>query len=143
MKVLVCGAGVIGVTTAYYLATMGHDVVVIDRLPAPGMDTSFANAGQISWGYAAPWAAPGVPLKALRWLVERHAPLILRPRLDPSLWKWLLQMMGNCTQEAYTQNKQRMVRLAAFSAACLQGLRLDLGIRYDEGTHGTLQLFRS
>ena len=85
MKVVVCGAGVIGVTTAYYLAAMGHDVVVVDRLSAPGMDTSFANAGQVSWGYASPWAAPGIPLKALRWLFERHAPLILRPRFDPAL----------------------------------------------------------
>lgn len=143
MKVLVCGAGVIGVTTAYYLATMGHDVVVVDRLPAPGMDTSFANAGQVSWGYASPWAAPGIPLKALGWLFERHAPLILRPRLDPALWKWLLQMMGNCTQDAYTRNKQRMVRLAAFSAESLRELRAELCLRYDEGTSGTLQLFRS
>jgi D-amino-acid dehydrogenase len=143
MKVVVCGAGVIGVTTAYYLAAMGHDVVVVDRLSAPGMDTSFANAGQVSWGYASPWAAPGIPLKALAWLFERHAPLILRPRFDPALWKWLLRMLGNCTQDAYMRNKQRMVRLAAFSAEALRELRSELGLRYDEGTSGTLQLFRS
>jgi D-amino-acid dehydrogenase len=143
MKVLVCGAGVIGVTTAYYLATMGHEVTVVDRMPHPGMDTSFANAGQVSWGYAAPWAAPGIPLKALRWMFERHAPLILRPRIDPCLWKWLVQMLGCCTQESYERNKTHMVRLAAFSVACLQELRADLGLHYDEGTRGTLQVFRS
>lgn len=142
MRIVVCGAGVIGVTTAYYLATMGHQVSIIDRQPHPGMETSFANAGQVSWSYAAPWAAPGIPLKALRWLFERHAPLILRPRLDPSLWKWLIQMLGSCTREAYMRNKRHMVRLAAFSAECLRELRETLQLRYDEGAHGTLQIFR-
>lgn len=142
MRVVVCGAGVIGITTAYYLATMGHEVTVVDRQPHPGMETSFANAGQVSWSYAAPWAAPGIPLKALRWLFERHAPLILRPRLDPPLWKWLFQMLGSCTREAYMRNKRRMLRLAAFSAACLRDLRRDLQLHYDEGTGGTLQVFR-
>ena len=143
MKILVCGAGVIGVTTAYYLATMGHEVVVVDRLPHPGMDTSFANAGQVSWGYAAPWAAPGIPLKALRWAFQRHAPLILRPRIDPALWAWLVRLLGQCNAAAYARNKTHMVRLAAFSAACLQELRDELGLHYDQGTRGTLQLFRS
>jgi D-amino-acid dehydrogenase len=143
MKVLVCGAGVIGVTTAYYLAVEGHEVAVIDRLPHPGMDTSFANAGQVSWGYAAPWAAPGIPLKALRWMFERHAPLVFRPRLDPSLWRWLVQMLAHCTRDDYARSKAHMVRLAAFSAACLQELRTALNLRYDENTRGTLQLFRS
>lgn len=143
MKIIVCGAGVIGVTTAYYLATMGHEVVVIDRLPHPGMDTSFANAGQISWGYAAPWAAPGIPLKALRWIFERHAPLIVRPRIDPQLWKWLARMLAQCNEPAYMRSKTQMVRLASFSTACLRQLREDLGLHYDEGTRGTLQVFRS
>jgi D-amino-acid dehydrogenase len=143
MKVLVCGSGVIGVTTAYYLATMGHEVAVIDRLAHPGMDTSFANAGQISWGYAGPWAAPGVPLNAIRWMFSRHAPLIIRPRIDPSLWKWLCQLLRHCTQDAYVRNKTHMVRLAAFSVACLRELRAELGLHYDQGTHGTLQIFRT
>jgi D-amino-acid dehydrogenase len=143
MKIVVCGAGVIGVTTAYYLATMGHEVVVVDRLPHPGMDTSFANAGQVSWGYASPWAAPGIPLKALRWMFERHAPLIIRPRIDPALWKWLIRMLRHCNEEDYARSKTHMVRLATFSAACLRQLRDELGLHYDEGTRGTLQIFRS
>lgn len=142
MRIIVCGAGVIGVTTAYYLATMGHDVAVIDRQPHPGMETSFANAGQVSWGYAAPWAAPGIPFRALRWIFERHAPLIMRPRFDPHLWMWLFRMLGNCTQDAYMRNKRHMVRLAVFSVECLRELRADLRLQYDEGTGGTLQLFR-
>ena len=143
MKVVVCGAGVIGVTSAYYLAKMGHEVIVLERRPHAGVETSFANAGQVSWGYATPWAAPGIPLKALRWMFEKHAPLILRPRLDPALWTWLLRMLGNCTAEAYGRNKRPMVRLSEFSATCLKELRTALGLRYDEGTRGTLQLFRN
>lgn len=142
MKVIVCGAGVIGVTTAYSLAAAGHEVTVVDRRPHPGMETSFANAGQISWGYAGPWAAPGIPLKALRWLFERHPPLILRARLDPGLWRWLLRMLKSCTSEAYTRSKRDMVRLAAYSVECLRALRGELGLRYDQGTKGTLQVFR-
>ena len=142
MKVIVCGAGVIGVTTAYSLAAAGHEVVVVDRRPHPGMEASFANAGQVSWGYAGPWAAPGIPLKALRWLFERHPPLILRARFDPALWRWLLRMLRSCTLEAYARSKRDMVRLAAYSVECLRALRGELGLRYDHGTSGTLQLFR-
>lgn len=143
MKIVICGAGVIGVTTAYYLATMGHEIVVVDRRSRAGMETSFANAGQISWGYAGPWAAPGMPRKALFWwLFERHTPLVIRPRIDPALWTWLVRMLRNCTSSAYIRNKERMVRLAAFSAECLRELRAETGIRYDDAAKGTLQLFR-
>ena len=79
MRVIVLGSGVVGVSTAYYLAKAGHEVTVVDRLPGPALETSFANAGQISPGYASPWAAPGVPLKAIKWLFQRHAPLAIRP----------------------------------------------------------------
>jgi D-amino-acid dehydrogenase len=97
MKVAVLGGGVIGMTTAYYLQQNGHEVVVYDRQDAVGMETSFANAGQISWGYVGPWASPGVPLKALFWLFERHAPLVLRPTADPALWRWLGAFLANGT----------------------------------------------
>lgn len=143
MKILVLGAGVIGVSSAWYLARAGHEVVVIDRQPAPARETSFANAGEVSPGYSAPWAAPGVPTKALRWMFQRHAPLILQPRPDWAKLSWLARMLANCTPEAYAANKARMVRLAEYSRDCLGTLRAETGIRYDERTRGTLQLFRA
>jgi D-amino-acid dehydrogenase len=139
----VLGAGVIGVTAAYYLHRAGHEVVVIDRQPGPALETSFANAGEISPGYASPWAAPGIPLKAIRWLMMRHAPLILKPGLDPSMLRWLAAMLRNCTPARYALNKSRMVRLAEFSRDELASLRAHLGIEYDERARGTLQLFRT
>lgn len=142
MRVIVLGAGVIGITTAWYLLEHGHDVVVIDRQPGPACETSFANAGEISPGYASPWAGPGIPRKALGWLLMRHAPLVVRPRADPAMLAWLVAMLGNCTASAYARNKQRMVRLAEFSRDCLGELRAATGIAYDERTQGTLQLFR-
>ena len=142
MKVLILGSGVVGATSAYYLARAGHEVEVIDRQPAAGMETSFANAGQVSPGYSAPWAGPGVPLKALRWLMMRHRPFVIWPRLDGRLAWWLAQMLANCTEEAYQRNKARMVRLAEFSRDALRGLRAETGITYDHRERGTLQLFR-
>ena len=142
MKVAVLGGGVIGVTSAWYLAEAGHEVVVIDRQPAPAMETSFANAGEISPGYASPWAAPGIPLKAIRWLFMKHAPLILRPQPDMAMLRWLIAMLRNCTAERYTLNKGRMVRIAEFSRERLIALRAATGITYDERSRGTLQLFR-
>lgn len=143
MRILVLGAGVTGVTSAYYLARAGHEVTVVDRQPGVALETSFANAGQISPGYAAPWAAPGIPLKALGWLFARHAPLVLHPSLDPALLRWLAAMLRNCTQARYHVNKARMVRLAEYSRDCLRALRQDTGIAYDERALGTLQIFRT
>jgi D-amino-acid dehydrogenase len=143
MKVIVLGAGVIGTTTAYYLAKSGAEVTVIDRQDACAMETSFANAGQVSPGYSTPWAAPGIPLKAVKWMFQRHAPLAIRP--DGSLWqlRWMAQMLRNCTAERYTVNKERMMRLAEYSRASLQALRAETGIAYEQRTGGTLQVFRS
>jgi D-amino-acid dehydrogenase len=143
MKVLVLGSGVVGVATAYYLAMAGHEVEVVDRQPGPALETSFANAGEVSPGYASPWAGPGVPLKAVKWLFMRHGPLVLRPKLDPAMWVWIAQMLRNCTSSRYAVNKGRMVRLAEYSRDCLDALRADTGIAYDERTLGTLQLFRT
>jgi D-amino-acid dehydrogenase len=142
MKVVVLGSGVIGVTSAWYLAQAGHEVVVVDRQPGPALETSFANAGEISPGYASPWAAPGIPAKALKWLLMEHAPLILRPQLDMNMVRWLLSMLRNCTAERYATNKGRMVRIAEFSRDCLIELRQTTGIHYDGQSLGTLQLFR-
>jgi D-amino-acid dehydrogenase len=142
MKVIVLGAGVIGVTTAWYLARAGHQVTVVDRQAGPALETSFANAGEVSPGYSAPWAAPGIPMKAIRWMFQRHAPLVLQPRLDRQRIDWMWRMLMNCNTAAYKVNKSRMVRLAEYSRDCLIDLRRDTGISYDERTQGTLQLFR-
>jgi D-amino-acid dehydrogenase len=143
MRIVVLGAGVIGVTSAYYLARQGHEVTVIDRQPGPALETSFANAGEVSPGYSAPWAAPGIPLKALKWMFQRHAPLVIQPKLDLQRVDWMARMLSNCTAAAYKVNKSRMVRLAAYSRDQLAALRGETGIAYDERTRGTLQLFRT
>ena len=143
MKVLVLGAGVIGVATAHALARAGHAVTVVDRQPGPALETSFANAGEVSPGYSAPWAGPGVPLKAIRWLLMQHRPLVIRPRLDWALARWIAMTLRNCTSARYAVNKERMVRLAEYSRTELQSLRAQTGIAYDERMQGTLQLFRT
>jgi len=143
MKILVLGGGVIGISSAYYLARLGAQVTVLDRQDGPAQETSFANAGQISPGYSTPWAAPGIPLKALRWLLQRHAPLAVR--LDGSAFQlgWMAQLLRNCTPARYAVNKERMLRVAEYSRACLQQLRADTGIAYEQRSGGTLQLFRT
>ena len=143
MKVVVLGAGVIGVTTAYYLNEAGHEVTVLDRQVGPAMETSFANAGEISPGYASPWAGPGIPIKAIKWLLMRHGPLVVRPRMEMAMWVWLFRMLRNCTSSRYAVNKARMVPLAEYSRDCLRALREQTGIAYDERSRGTLQLFRT
>ena len=143
MHVLVLGSGVIGVSSAWYLSRAGFEVTVVDREPGPALETSFANAGQISPGYAAPWAAPGVPLKALKWLFSRNAPLVIKPGLDPRQYLWLLQMLRNCTAKRYAINKARMLRLARYSTECLNELADELGIDYEARKLGTLQVFRT
>jgi D-amino-acid dehydrogenase len=143
MKVIVLGGGVIGTTSAYYLARAGAEVTLLDRQPGAALETSFANAGQVSPGYSTPWAAPGIPLKALKWLFQRHAPLALRP--DGTLFqlRWMLAMLRNCTSSSYAVNKERMMRLSEYSRDCLRELRAEAGLHYEQRSGGTLQLFRS
>lgn len=143
MHVVVLGSGVIGVACAYQLALAGHEVTVLDRQPAAGLETSHANAGEVSPGYSAPWAGPGVPLKAIKWLLMQHRPLVIRPHLDLGLVRWGLSMLRNCTAARYEINKSRMVRLAEYSRDRLRELRDETGIHYDERMQGTLQLFRT
>jgi D-amino-acid dehydrogenase len=142
MKVTILGSGVIGVSTAYYLARAGHEVTVVDRQQEPAMETSFANAGQISPGYSAPWAAPGMPIKAVKWLLQDHSPLVIRLVPDPAMWIWALKLVANCTESAYARNKERMLRLATYSGESVTALREEIGLEYDERSRGTLQLFR-
>lgn len=143
MKVIVLGSGVIGVSTAYYLAGAGHQVTVIERQPGVGLETSFANAGEISPGYSAPWAAPGLPIKAIKWLFMHYRPLVIRPRPDPAMIFWGLALLRNCTAARYEHNKARMLALAQYSRDCLEQLRTDTSIQYDQRMKGTLQLFRT
>src|SRR5580704_2127477 len=143
MKVLVLGAGVIGTACAYYLLRAGHEVTVLDRQPGVALETSFGNAGGVCPGFAGPWAAPGMPLKVLRWLFRRDAPLMLRPRFDPAQWRWLARFVFNCTAERFARNKARMQRIAHYSKACLVKLREETGTDYDHGSGGVLQIFRT
>jgi len=143
MHVIVLGSGVIGVTSAYYLAKQGAKVTVIDRQSAPAEETSFANAGQISPGYSTPWAAPGIPFKAVKWMFQHHAPLAIN--LDGSMWQlqWMAKMLKNCNAQSYAINKERMMRISEYSRDCLRDLRAATGIDYEYRAKGTLQLFRS
>lgn len=143
MKVLVLGGGVVGISSAYYLAKAGCEVTVIERQSGPALETSFANAGQISPGYSAPWAAPGIPLKAMKWLFQRHAPLAIRPDGSFGQLKWMWQMLMNCNAKSYAVNKGRMMRLAEYSRDCIKALRAETGIAYEGRQLGTLQVFRT
>lgn len=143
MRVIVLGSGVIGVASAYYLAKQGATVTVLDRQPGPAEETSFGNAGQISPGYSTPWAAPGIPFKAVKWMFQHHAPLAIN--MDGSMWQlqWMAQMLKNCNPQSYAINKERMTRVAEYSRDCLRELRKDTGIHYENRSKGTLQVFRN
>jgi D-amino-acid dehydrogenase len=141
MRVAVLGAGVIGVATAWYLRQAGHDVRVLDRREGPGLETSFANGGQVSADHAAPWAKPGVPLQALKWMTQEDAPLLFRLRADPAQWRWGLQFLRNCTEQRYRENAARLQRLGRYSRAQLRALRRDTGIQYDQAARGILVLY--
>lgn len=143
MQIIIVGAGVIGVTLAYELAKQGHSIQVIESHKNVALDASFANAGQISPGYASPWAAPGVPLKALGWLLQQHAPLSIDITLDVWQWSWMFKMLKQCNAQAYKINKERMLRIAEYSRDCLKTVRADLNLNYDARMLGTTQIFRT
>lgn len=143
MKVLVLGAGVVGVTSAWYLAKAGHEVTVVDRQPGAGLETSFANGGQISPCHAEPWANPSTPKTALKWMGREDAPLAFRwQRWDPWLWAWGARFLLNCTASRTSINTDRTLRVAIYSRACLQSLRAETGIEYDQKTLGILHVYR-
>ncbi|MFV0332451.1 MAG: D-amino acid dehydrogenase [Tropicimonas sp.] len=141
MRIIIIGAGVVGVTTAWYLTKDGHQVTVLDAAPGPAEGASFGNAGGVCPGFAGPWAAPGMPLKALRWMFTPGAPLRIRPRPDPAQWRWLAAFLRNCTASRFAANKERMQRSAHYSKACLVELREELGLDYDNAALGVLQVF--
>jgi D-amino-acid dehydrogenase len=141
MKVVVLGAGLLGVTSAYFLRQQGHDVVVVDRQATPAAETSFANGGQISVSHAEPWANPSAPLKVLQWLGKEDAPLLFRLRADARQWLWGLQFLRECTPARTRHNIEQIVRLGTYSRDTLQQLRRDTGLQYDQRTQGILHFY--
>ncbi|ARP87211.1 D-amino acid dehydrogenase [Bordetella genomosp. 9] len=142
MKIAVLGAGIIGVSTAWWLRQSGHDVVVIDRRNGPAQETSLANGAQISVSYAEPWANPQAPLKLLKWLFREDAPLLFRPQLDLRQWAWGLAFLRECLPGRLAPNIRAMVRMAEYSRATLRGMRTELGIQYDHLERGILNFYR-
>lgn len=144
MKVVVLGAGVVGVTTAYFLARDGHAVTVIDRQKQPGQETSYANGAQISACHAKPWAGPDTPLQALKWMFQPDAPLLFKPwRFDPPLWSWGLKFLANCTSRRARINMNRALRVSLYSRNVLQSLRQFTNIQYDQILQGILHIYRT
>ena len=143
MRVIVLGAGLLGVTSAYFLSQLGHEVTVIDRQGTPGAETSFANGGQISVSHAEPWANPSAPLKVLQWLGKEDAPLLFRLRADMRQWLWGLSFLRNCTPARTRHNIEQIVRLGTYSRDTLQQLRADTGIDYAQRSQGILHFYTS
>jgi len=141
VRILVLGGGVVGVTSAWYLAHDGHEVTLVDRQPGAALETSFANGGQISVSYAEPWANPDAPLKILKWLARDDAPLLFRPRLDWRQWRWGLQFLIECLPSRTRDNTIQCLNLALYSRDCLRTLRADTGIQYDQLERGILQFY--
>ena len=143
MSILILGSGIIGTTSAYYLAKQGHDVTVIDRQNSVALETSHANAGQLSYSFSSPWAAPGLPLSLIKWMFSKYPPLIVNPNLNSETVKFLYQMFKNCNSKSYEINKSRMVRVSNFSKKCLLELEKDEDIFYEQRKQGSLLLFKS
>ena len=143
MHVLVLGAGVVGVTTAWFLQKQGHRVTVVDRQNQAGSETSYANGGQISVSHAQPWANPSAPLKILKWLTQPEAPLLFRPRLDPAQWRWAMAFLTQCTSGRAAHNIRQIVNLGTYSRSQLRALRKEAGVEYDQLEKGILHFYTS
>ncbi len=141
MRILVLGAGVVGVTAAWYLAADGHEVTVIDRQPGPARETSYANGGQISASHAEPWANPAAPRKILQWLGREDAPLYFRLRADPWQWRFGLAFLRECLPWRTRRNTVECLSLALYSRDCLRELRAATGIAYDQLDRGILEFY--
>ena len=143
MKVIVLGGGVIGTTSAYFLAKQGHDVTVVERQSSVALETSHANAGQISYAYSSPWAAPGVPLRAVKWLLSKHSPLVINPNMSSETIKFAYRVLKNCNHKSYNTNKSRMLRISKYAKECLSEIERDTNIQYEQRKKGFLQILRT
>jgi D-amino-acid dehydrogenase len=143
MRVIVLGAGVIGVSTAWHLLQRGHEVTLVDRQADAALETSFGNAAQISVSYCEPWANREAPLKALKWLFDPEGPLKFRPQLDPAQWRWGLQFLGQCNDTAFERNVAQIVALGRYSHDALKQLVADTGIEYQRLTKGIAHYYTS
>lgn len=143
MRVIVLGAGIIGVSTAWYLKQAGHDVVVVDRQADAALETSFANGAQISVCFCEPWASADAPLKVLKWLARDDSPLLFRPKLDPQQWRWGLSFLLQCSDSAFERNVRQLVALGRYSHEALKALVAETGIEYQRLERGILHFFSS
>ncbi|MEJ8835478.1 D-amino acid dehydrogenase [Ramlibacter sp. AN1133] len=141
MKTLVLGAGIIGISTAWHLAERGHEVIVVDRQPDAALETSFANAAQISVSYCEPWANRHAPAKLLKWMFRNDAPLLFRPKLDWQQWRWGLEFLGQCNDAAFERNVQQLVALGAYSHAALKDVVGATGIEYNRLEKGIAHFY--
>jgi len=143
MKVVVLGAGIIGISTAWYLLEQGHEVTVVDRQPDAALETSFANGAQISVSFCEPWANAGAPFKVAKWLLRDDSPLLFRPSLDPKQWIWGLSFLTQCTNAAFERNVEQLVQLGRYSHESLKTLVSQTGIEYERLERGILHFFSS
>ena len=143
MRIIVLGAGIIGATTAYTLAVEGHDVLVLDRQPESGLETSFANGGLVTPATSDSWAAPGTPTKILKWLGKDDAPMLLRLSAIPGMFRWGMSFLANCKEEAWRENTRAILALALDSLAELRRIVDVENLSYDRNQTGLLKIFRS
>ena len=143
MKVIVLGAGILGVSTAWHLLNEGHEVTVVDRQPDAALEASFANGAQISVSFCEPWANAAAPWKVAKWLLRDDAPLLFRPRLDPHQWRWGLAFLGQCHDAAFERNVRQLVALGRYSHESLKGVVAATGIAYERLERGILHFFSS
>ena len=141
MRVVVLGAGVVGVSSAWFLREAGHDVLVVDRQPGPALETSFANGGQISVSHAEPWANPAAPWKIVQWLGRADAPLLFRPRAELQQWLWGLAFLRECLPGRTAANIREIVALALHSRGVVKRLRRELALQYDCTERGILHFY--
>jgi D-amino-acid dehydrogenase len=139
---IVLGGGVVGINTAYWLLRAGRSVCIVDRQPAAGLETSFANGGQVSVSHAEPWANPSAPLKVLKWLLRGDAPLLFRPRLDVHQWLWIAKFLVDCWPSRADRHTAEIVRLGTESRGLIQKVRAEEGFHYDERSKGILHFYR-